>query len=75
MNNIPILIANVCLPNVTGGIVTFGDVYYVSPKTNTKAASGAGGGNTGVFVNTNSGVSGTNTIDPDCSDQNSAGNA
>ncbi|WP_129709706.1 spore germination protein [Priestia megaterium] len=58
-----------------GGIVTFGDTYYVSPKSNTKSASGSGGGNTGVFVNTNSVVSGTNTIDPDFSDQNSAGNA
>ncbi|MFL0475752.1 spore germination protein [Priestia sp. 179-F W1.4 NHS] len=70
----PILIANVCIPNVTGGIVTFGDTYYVSPKSNTKSASGAGGGNTGIFVNTNSGVSGTNTVDPDVSDQNSTGN-
>ena len=70
----PILIANVCLPNVTGGIVTFGDTYYVSPKTSTKSATGAGSGNTGVFVNINSGFSGTNTIDPDISDQNSTGN-
>ncbi|MGG1369917.1 spore germination protein [Priestia megaterium] len=71
----PIIIANVCLPNVAGGIITFGDTYYVSPKSNAKAVSGAGGGNTGIFVNINSGFSGTNTVDSNLSDQNSVGNA
>ncbi|MBU8757575.1 spore germination protein [Priestia megaterium] len=71
----PILIANVCIPNVTGGVVTFGDTYYVSPKANAKSAMGAGSVNTGICVNTNSGISGTNTLDPDRTDQNNVGNA
>ncbi|MFE7083410.1 spore germination protein [Priestia megaterium] len=64
----------VCLPNVTGGIVTFGDTYYVSPKISSKSATEAGSGNTGIFVNINSGFSGTNTVVPDVSDRNSIGN-
>ncbi|MGB8272558.1 MAG: spore germination protein, partial [Priestia megaterium] len=30
----PIVINHVVIPNVTGGVVTFGDTYYVSPKSN-----------------------------------------
>ncbi|MCM3100243.1 spore germination protein [Priestia megaterium] len=70
----PIVVNNVVIPNVTGGVVLFGDTYYVSPKTNTKSAEGAGSSNTGIFVNTNNGVSSTNTSDPDVFDQNNARN-
>jgi len=71
----PILIANVCIPNVTGGVVTFGDTYYVSPKLNAKTATGSGTLNTGVYINTNTAISSTNTLDPDKNDQNNVGNA
>ena len=71
----PIVINNVVIPNVTGGVVSLGDSYYVSPKTNTKTAQGSGSSNTGVCINTNNGVSSTNTSDPDVFDQNNVGNA
>ena len=32
----PIVINHVVIPNVTGGVVTFGDTYYVSPKVTVK---------------------------------------
>jgi spore germination protein PF len=70
----PIVINHVVIPNVTGGVVTFGDTYYVSPKSNTKTAQGSGSSNTGICVNTNSGLSNTNTLDPDGTDQNGFGN-
>jgi spore germination protein PF len=52
----PIVINHVVIPNVTGGVVTFGDTYYVSPKSNSKTAQGSGSSNTGICVNTNSGL-------------------
>ncbi|HWO95332.1 MAG TPA: spore germination protein [Bacillus sp. (in: firmicutes)] len=58
-----------------GGIVTFGDVFYVSPKETSKSAHGSGASNTGNFIITNNGFSATNTLDPDIADQNNAGNA
>jgi spore germination protein PF len=61
--------------SVGGGVVTFGDTFYVSPKSAAKTASGSGSLNTGNFVNTNNGISGTNTLDPDLFDQNIAANA
>jgi spore germination protein PF len=70
----PIVINHVVIPNVTGGVVTFGDTYYVSPKSNSKTAQGSGSSNTGICVNTNSGLSNTNTLDPDGSDQTGFGN-
>ena len=44
----PIVINHVVIPNVTGGVVTFGDTYYVSPKSNSKTAQGSGSSNTGI---------------------------
>ncbi|RBN39661.1 hypothetical protein DMN50_19160, partial [Priestia megaterium] len=37
-------------------------------------AQGSGSSNTGICVNTNSGLSNTNTLDPDGSDQTGFGN-
>lgn len=56
--------------NVSGGDVVFGDVGFIAPKTSSKAYSGAGGGLTGDFGVTISGVSSTNTVDPDVIDSN-----
>ncbi|AKO91276.1 MULTISPECIES: spore germination protein [Priestia] len=58
-----------------GGVVTFGDTFYVSPKDTSKVAYGSGSGNTGNLINTNTGGSATNTFDPDIADQTVAGNA
>lgn len=58
----------------TGGVVNFGDTFYISPKTSSKTASGSGAGNVGDFWVLNNGISATNMIDPDVSDQNIAGN-
>ncbi len=75
MNLMPAIIGPVSITSVGGGVVTFGDTFYVSPKSAAKTASGSGSLNTGNFVNTNNGISGTNTLDPDLFDQNIAANA
>lgn len=75
MNLMPAIIGPVSITSVGGGVVTFGDTFYVSPKSTGKTASGSGSLNTGNFVNTNNGISGTNTLDPDLFDQNIAANA
>lgn len=54
------------------GIVNFGDSFYVSPKHVSKSYSGSGVGVSGNFVVTNSGLSATNTFDPDNVDQPTA---
>lgn len=58
-----------------GGVVNFGDTFYISPKTASKTASGSGAGNVGDFWILNNGISATNMIDPDVSDQNQTGNS
>ncbi|WP_078408625.1 spore germination protein [Priestia abyssalis] len=70
----PAIVGPVNIGNA-GGIVTFGDVFYISPKETSKSASGSGAGNTGNFIITNNGLSATNTLDPDIADQNNAANA
>jgi spore germination protein PF len=60
--------------NSNSGQVNFGDTLNISPKSSSKSYSGAGGGNTGNLVNVANGVSLTNTVDPDVSDQPVAGN-
>ncbi|AQX55862.1 spore germination protein [Priestia flexa] len=71
----PALIGPVSITSVGGGVVTFGDTFYVSPKSSSKTSTGSGAVNTGNFVNTNTGISGTNTLDPDFADQNNVANA
>ncbi|KOO50254.1 spore germination protein [Priestia koreensis] len=71
----PALIGPVQIVSVGGGVVTFGDTFYVSPKSGSKTAAGSGSFNTGNFINTNTGISGTNTLDPDINDQNNVANA
>lgn len=56
------------------GTVNFGDTFQIAPKSTSKTYSGAGGGNTGDFTQTNTLLSLTNTIDPDVVDSAVAGN-
>ncbi|GAE93621.1 protein GerPF [Gracilibacillus boraciitolerans JCM 21714] len=58
-----------------GGVINFGDSFYLSPKSASKSAYGAGANNTGDFLNTNTGFNITNAIDPDAVDQIVGGNA
>ncbi|MCZ8518837.1 MULTISPECIES: spore germination protein [Paenibacillus] len=61
---------------ITGndGELVFGDVLQITPKSTSKTASGAGGGNTGDFSATFTLVSFTNTLDPDIADSNNTAN-
>lgn len=70
----PALIGPVQIINVGGGVVQFGDAVYISPKASSKTFGGAGGFNTGGFILTNNGISGTNVLDTNLIDQPIAGN-
>lgn len=71
----PCLIVAPISINAAEGVVNFGDTLVINPKTTVKTYSGAGGGNTGNFIQTITIVSATNTLDPDVFDSNNAGNA
>ncbi|WLR53162.1 spore germination protein [Bacillus tianshenii] len=60
--------------NNVSGVMNFGDTLNISPKSSSKTANGSGGGNIGNFVNTNNGLSSTNSLDPDLIDQPTAAN-
>ncbi|HZG61551.1 MAG TPA: spore germination protein [Anoxybacillus sp.] len=63
------------ITNVSGdGTVNFGDALQIAPKGTLKANSGAGAANTGDFLQTNTFVSFTNTLDPDVADSNNTAN-
>lgn len=70
----PAIVGPIKINSVDGGVVNFGDSFYLSPKSQSKTASGSGGGNTGDFLITNNGISATNMIDPDVKDQNMVAN-
>jgi spore germination protein PF len=70
----PAIIGPVQIISVAGGVVHFGDAAWVSPKTSTKTYSGSGGFNTGGFIVTNNGLSGTNVLDANLIDQPTVGN-
>ncbi|NRD76561.1 spore germination protein [Bacillus sp. BRMEA1] len=53
----------------TNGIVKFGDVSFITPKTASKTHLGSGGGNTGGAVVTNTIGSATNYMDINVIDQ------
>lgn len=59
----PAIIGPVQIINIGGGVVQFGDALYISPKSATKTFAGSGGFNTGGFIITNNGLSGTNVLD------------
>lgn len=71
----PSIVGPIKINSVGGGVVNFGDSFYLSPKSSSKTASGSGSFNTGDFINTNNGLSSTNPVDPDVADQNTTGNA
>ncbi|ANB56814.1 putative spore germination protein gerPF [Anoxybacillus sp. B7M1] len=63
------------ITHVSGdGTVNFGDVLQIAPKSALKSNQGAGGGNNGDFLQTNTFVSFTNTSDPDVNDANNVAN-
>ncbi|MFJ7728067.1 spore germination protein [Neobacillus sp. NPDC097160] len=70
----PAIIGPVQIISIGGGIVQFGDTVYISPKSSTKTFAGSGGFNTGGFIVTNNGLSGTNVLDTNLIDQPIAGN-
>lgn len=70
----PSFVGPVQIQNVSGGVVQFGDTAVISPKSNSKSFSGSGAGNTGGFIITNSGISGTNVLDSNLVDQPTVGN-
>jgi spore germination protein PF len=55
--------------NSADGVINFGDSLNISPTSSSKTFAGSGSFNTGDFIMTNNGISATNTIDPDLSDQ------
>ncbi|MFQ3543822.1 spore germination protein [Halobacillus rhizosphaerae] len=71
----PSIVGPIKITNVGGGVVNFGDGFYLAPKSSSKTNAGSGALNTGDFICTNNGLSSTNPFDPDVNDQNIAGNA
>ncbi|MCT2535605.1 spore germination protein [Aquibacillus koreensis] len=71
----PSIVGPIKINSVGGGVVNFGDSFYLSPKSASKTAAGSGAFNTGDFINTNNGMNATNAIDPDAVDQVVGGNA
>ncbi|MCM3442446.1 spore germination protein [Metabacillus halosaccharovorans] len=70
----PAIVGPIKINHVGGGVVNFGDTFYLAPKSQSKSASGSGGGGTGDFHIINNGISATNLIDPDVADQNMVAN-
>ena len=71
----PAIVGPIKINEISGGVVNFGDSFYLSPKSSSKSALGSGAGNTGDFLIVNNGINATNYIDPDVSDHNVVGNA
>lgn len=65
----PSVVGPIKIINVGGGVINFGDSFYVSPKESAKTYSGSGSSNTGDFICTNNGLNSTNTNDEDFADQ------
>jgi spore germination protein PF len=66
----PSIVGPIKINSIGGGVVNFGDSFYVAPKSSSKTAAGSGSFNTGDFLITNNGLSSTNPVDPDIADQN-----
>ncbi|MDL4842866.1 spore germination protein [Aquibacillus rhizosphaerae] len=71
----PSVVGPIKINSVDGGVINFGDSFYLSPKSASKTAAGSGAFNTGDFINTNNGMNATNSFDPDAVDQVVSGNA
>ncbi|GGD17663.1 spore gernimation protein GerPF [Pontibacillus chungwhensis BH030062] len=65
----PSIVGPIKINSVGGGVINFGDSFYISPKSSSKSNTGSGSANTGDFINTNNGISSTNPFDPDGVDQ------
>lgn len=74
-DTLPSIVGPIKINSVGGGVINFGDSFYLSPKSASKQATGAGANNNGDFSITNTGFNITNTVDPDVSDQAIGGNA
>ncbi|MGE8205179.1 spore germination protein [Heyndrickxia sp. NPDC080065] len=61
--------------NVEGGVVHFGDVAWISPKSGAKTSTGSGAVNTGALFMVNNAFSINTTFDTKLVDQPIAGNA
>lgn len=70
----PSIVGPIKINSIGGGVVNFGDSFYLSPKSTAKTVTGSGSLNTGDFINTNNGVNLTNPFDPDVNDQNQTAN-
>jgi spore germination protein PF len=69
------IIGGIKVTNVSGnGTVNMGDVLQIAPKSTTKTNSGAGGGNSGDFLQTNTFCSVVNILDSDGVDSGVKGN-
>ncbi|UOR13177.1 spore germination protein [Halobacillus amylolyticus] len=71
----PAIVGPIRINSVGGGVVNFGDAFYLAPKSTSKTNAGSGALNTGDFICTNNGISSTNPFDPDVNDQNVTANA
>lgn len=71
----PSIVGPIKINSVSGGVVNFGDSFYLSPKSASKSVSGSGVGNTGDIHIVNNGISVTNSLDPDVNSQNQTANA
>ncbi|MBD8003819.1 spore germination protein [Bacillus norwichensis] len=70
----PAIVGPVQIFHVGGGVVHFGDTAVISPKNAAKTYEGSGSSNSGAFIITNNGISGTNTLDTNLVDQPVLGN-
>lgn len=70
----PAIVGPIKINEISGGIVNFGDTFFLSPKSESKSVSGSGSGNTGDFHIVNNVFSISSGIDPDVNDQNQTAN-
>jgi spore germination protein PF len=70
----PAIIGPVQISNVSGGVVQFGDTFFISPKSASKSSTGAGASNTGIGIFTANGFSVNNVLDTNLIDQPVTGN-
>ncbi|MDX8361330.1 MULTISPECIES: spore germination protein [Bacillaceae] len=71
----PSIVGPVNINTVSGGVINFGDSFYISPKTQEKSYTGSGSSVSGNFFIVTNGISFTNTGDPDLVDQPQTANA
>ena len=45
----PAIVGPIAINSISGGVVNFGDSFYLSPKSSSKSALGSGAGNTGAL--------------------------